>query len=193
MLAAVGGHLVDEAPHLVRLARALSELRIAPPTSDAALKIVMRDVIRRNDLRDGIVYLQIARGIAPHDDAFPKSVNPVLVVVSPSKKRVDPRIADGGVAVIAIPDIRWQRCDIKSVALLPDVFGKQLAKEAGAYEALQDEARAASEAFLTSPITDLLPIIRVGGDPVGIGAPGPLSRRSRDCYLVHAAAAEGPP
>jgi branched-subunit amino acid aminotransferase/4-amino-4-deoxychorismate lyase len=95
--------------------------------------------------------------------------------------------------VIAIPDIRWQRCDIKSVALLPDVSGEQLAKEAGAYEALQDEARAASEAFLTSPITDLLPVIRVGGDPVGIGAPGPLSRRSCDCYLVHAAAAEGPP
>jgi D-alanine transaminase len=213
----------------------------------------MGEVIRRNGVSDGIVSLQITRGIAPHDHAFPRSVNPGLAVMSCWKKHIDPRIADGGVAAIAIPDIRWQRCDIKSVALLPDVLGKQLAKKAGAYEAWQvdregrvtegtsanawivtadravvtrqadsailngvtrlavfdiigcegyslverpftlDEARTASEAFHTSPTTDLLPIIRIGGDPVGIGVPGPLSRRLRDCYLAHAAAAEGPP
>src|SRR5713101_2728806 len=137
VVAVVGGHLVDEAPHLVRLARSLSELRIAPPMSDAALKIVMYEVIRRNAVRDGIIYLQITRGIAPRDHAFPKSVNPVLVVTSRRKRRVDPRIADDGIAVITIPDIRWQRCDIKSLALLPNVLGKQFAKEARAYEAWQ--------------------------------------------------------
>ena len=201
VLATVGGHLVDEAPHLVRLAR---------------------------------------------------SVNPVRVVTSRWKRRVDRQLADGGIAVIAIPDIRWQRCDIKSVALLPNV-GEQRAKEAGDYEAWQaareggvsegtsanawivsadrtvvtrqadsailngvtrltvfeiigrggyslverplalDEARAASGGVLTSTNVDLLPVVRIDGDPVGSGVPGPLSRRLRGCCLAHAAAVEGPP
>jgi D-alanine transaminase len=137
VLAVVGGHLVDEAAHLVRLARSLAELRISPTISDAALKIVTREVIRRNRVRDGIVYLQITRGIAPRDHAFPKAATPVLVVTSRRRRPADPRIAEDGIAVITIPDIRWQRCDIKSIALLPNVLGKQQAKEADAYEAWQ--------------------------------------------------------
>src|SRR6516162_10112406 len=90
VLAVVGGHLVDEEPHLVRLARSLSELRIVRPISDAALKIVMREVIRRNGFRDGIVYLQITRGVAPRDHAFPRSAKPILVVTSRRRKPADP-------------------------------------------------------------------------------------------------------
>jgi D-alanine transaminase len=249
VLAVVGGEIVDEEPHLARLARSLSELRIARPLSDAALKVVMRETIRRNGVRGGIVYLQVTRGVAPRDHAFPKSAKPVLVVTSRRKRPADPRIADDGVTVITIPDIRWQRCDIKSVSLLPNVLGKQLAKEAGAYEAWQvdqeghvtegtstnawivtpertvvtrqpdnailngivrlavldvarregyglaerpftvAEAKAAAEAFLTSTTLDLLPVVRIDGEPVGSGAPGPLSRRLRDRYLAFAASA----
>ena len=137
VIAVVGGFLLDEEPHLSRLARSLAELRIAAPMSNAALRIVMREVIRRNRVRDGIVYVQITRGVAARDHAFPAAARPVLVVTSRHRRRADPRAVDSGVAVITIPDIRWHRCDIKSVALLPNVLGKQRAKEAGAFEAWQ--------------------------------------------------------
>jgi D-alanine transaminase len=105
--------------------------------AEGALKIVMREVVRRNGVRDGIVYLQVTRGSAPRDHAFPKSAKPVLVVTSRRRKPPDPRLADDGIAVITIPDIRWRRCDIKSVALVANVLGKESAKQAGAYEAWQ--------------------------------------------------------
>jgi D-alanine transaminase len=137
VLAVVGGHLVDEGPHLTRLARSLAELRIAAPMTQAALEIVMREVVRRNGVRDGALYLQITRGAAPRDHAFPQTAKPVLVVTARRKKPADPRLAAEGIGVITIPDIRWRRCDIKSVALVANVLGKQRAKEAGAYEAWQ--------------------------------------------------------
>ena len=137
VLAVVGGHLVDEGPHLSRLARSLGELRIAAPMSEAALKIVMREVVRRNSVCNGALYLQVTRGVAPRDHAFPQTAKPVLVVTARRKKRADPSLAADGIGVITIPDIRWRRCDIKSVALVANVLGKQRAKEAGAYEAWQ--------------------------------------------------------
>jgi D-alanine transaminase len=137
VLAVAGGHLVDEGPHLERLTRSLAELRIAAPMSQAALKIVMREVVRRNGVADGIVYLQVTRGATPRDHGFPKAATPVLVVTSRRSRSVNPRLAENGIAVITIPDICWQRCDIKSVALVANVLGKQRAREAGAYEAWQ--------------------------------------------------------
>src|SRR5215472_14219699 len=137
VMAVVGGCLLDEEPHLARLARSLAELRITAPMSNAALRVVMREVMRRNGVRDGIVYVQITRGVSPRDHAFPKAARPVLVVTSRRKRPADPRMAADGVAVITIPDLRWQRCDIKSVALLPNVLGKQQARESGAFEAWQ--------------------------------------------------------
>ncbi|HVC53325.1 MAG TPA: D-amino-acid transaminase [Stellaceae bacterium] len=137
VVAVVGGQLVDEAAHIARLHRSLGELRIAAPIADAALKVVMREVIRRNGVDKGIVYLQITRGVAPRDHAFPKAAKPVLVVTSRRARPPDPKLAHDGVSVITIPDIRWQRCDIKSVSLLPNVLGKQQAREAGAFEAWQ--------------------------------------------------------
>ena len=137
VLAVIGGKLVDEDLHLTRLHRSLGELQIAAPIGDAALKIVIREVIRRNAVERGIIYLQITRGRAPRDHAFPKNAKPVLVATARRSKPVDPRFGRDGIAVITIPDIRWQRCDIKSVSLLPNVLGKQQAREAGAYEAWQ--------------------------------------------------------
>jgi D-alanine transaminase len=151
VMAVVGGHLVDREPHLARLARSLSELQMAPPLSDTALKIVIREVVRRNRVRHGIVYLQITRGVAPRDHAFPKAARPVLVVTSQPRRAADPRVATAGIAVITTPDLRWRRCDIKSVALLPNVLGKQQAREAGAYEAwLIDDAGHVTEGTSTN-------------------------------------------
>ena len=137
VIAVVGGRLLDDERHLARLARSLAELRITAPMSNAALRVVIAEVVRRNGVRDGIVYVQITRGVAARDHAFPATARPVLVVTSRRERPVDPRAVDAGVAVITIPDIRWQRCDIKSVALLPNVLGKQRAKEDGAFEAWQ--------------------------------------------------------
>jgi D-alanine transaminase len=137
VLAVMGGRLVDEELHFARLHRSLSELRIAPPMADASLKVVLREVVRRNGVENGIVYVQVTRGSAPREHAFPKAAKPTLVVTSRRTRTPDPAVARDGIAVITVPDIRWQRCDIKSVALLPNVLGKQRAREAGAYEAWQ--------------------------------------------------------
>src|SRR3984893_16060482 len=140
VIAVTGGHLVDEERHLARLHRSLTELRINPLMSDAALKIVIREVVSRNGVDIGIVYLQVTRGVAPREHAFPKAAKPVLVVTSRRSRPPDPRLGRDGIAVITIPDIRWQRCDIKSVALVANVLGKQQAREASAYEAWQADA-----------------------------------------------------
>ena len=137
VLAVFGGHLVDEALHLARLARSLAELWIAAPMSEAALKLVVREVIRRNGVVDGIVYIQVTRGVAPREHGFPRAAQPVLVITARRKRTTDQHLSTQGVAVITIPDIRWQRCDIKSVALIANVLGKQRAREAGAFEAWQ--------------------------------------------------------
>jgi D-alanine transaminase len=104
---------------------------------DAALRTVMHEVVRRNGVWNGIIYLQVTRGAAPRDFPFPKGVRPSLVMTARRQRPIDPRLLDAGAAVITIPDIRWARPDIKSVALLPNALGKQQAKEAGAYEAWQ--------------------------------------------------------
>jgi len=137
VIAVQHGAFVDEDLHLRRLERSLRELRIAEPMAEGALKAVMREVIRRNRVRDGIIYLQMTRGASPRDHAFPK--NPVTQVVMTARRGKPPSPATiaAGVRVISIPDQRWARCDIKSVSLLPNVLGKQQAREAGAYEAWQ--------------------------------------------------------
>ena len=131
------GRFMDEALHLERLERSLGELRIAMPLSLAALRHILREVVRRNRLSHGLVYLQVTRGVAPRDHPFPAShVPPALVVTA--KRLNEARIAAAvakGVAVATMPDLRWARRDIKSVSLLPNILAKQAAREAGAYEA----------------------------------------------------------
>jgi D-alanine transaminase len=131
----VGGRLIDEALHLDRLDRSLHEVSIAPPMSRAALRFIMGEVIRRNQIRNGMVYMQITRGVAPRDHVFPAHAKPVVVITAKRIKPTDPKIVARGVDVISLPDMRWKRCDIKSVSLLPNVLAKQTAKKKGAYEA----------------------------------------------------------
>jgi D-alanine transaminase len=135
------GAFIDAERHLARLARSRAALKLAAPMSDAALSLVLRETARRNGVADGIVYLQVSRGTAPRDFAFPAKARPSLVVTARRQRIADPRLVERGVAVITVPDLRWRRPDIKSVSLLPNAMAKQQAKEAGAYEAWQiDEA-----------------------------------------------------
>lgn len=131
------GRVCDAEGHFARLERSLGELRIAVPMTRKALEIVLRETIRRNRVRDGLVYLQISRGVARRDHAFPTPAPAPVVVVT--AKSIDPAAGEAkaakGVAVITTPESRWARCDIKTVNLLPNVLAKQTAKEAGAYEA----------------------------------------------------------
>jgi len=131
------GYLVDQTRHLQRLSRSLSELRISMPLSLEALGIVMRETARRNLVVDGLVYVQVTRGVAPRDHAFPvHDIAPTLVVTARSKHRG--RFAaelEHGIAVITVPDSRWKRPDIKTTGLLPNVLARQTAREQGAYEA----------------------------------------------------------
>ncbi|MBM3566887.1 MAG: D-amino-acid transaminase [Alphaproteobacteria bacterium] len=129
------GHMVDEEGHLDRLDRSLGEIRITPPMARAPMRAVMREVLRRNRIQNGFIYIQITRGVARRDHPFPKAVKPALVMTARTIKPFDLQAARTGVDAITIPDIRWKRCDIKTVGLLPNVLGKQRAREAGAYEA----------------------------------------------------------
>ncbi|MEO6341214.1 MAG: D-amino-acid transaminase [Caulobacteraceae bacterium] len=243
--AVFGGRLADAEGHFTRLDRSLSELKIPAPMSLAALQLVLRETIRRNRVIDGMVYLQITRGVARREHAFPvPEVSPSVVITARS---IDYTAAEAkaaqGVAVVTMPDIRWGRCDIKSVSLLPNVLAKQAAREQGAYEAwlvdkdgqvtegsstnawiidekgrlrtrdtganilrgitrtslmalaqeLQiqvietpftvEEAKSASEAFITAASAFVTPVVSIDGDPVGNGRPGPIALRLRQLYL----------
>ena len=246
--AVLDGKMADVEGHAERLERSLNELRIPMPMSRAALDQVLRETIRRNRVRNGIVYLQISRGAARRDHAFPKAGTLPTVVVT--ARSIDPAAeaakAARGVGVITRPDIRWGRCDIKTVGLLPNVLAKQEAREEGSYEAwlvdaegrvtegassnawivdakgrlrtrdtranilrgitrktliqlaaeLQmqvleepftvEEAKAASEAFITGAGAIVMPVVSIDGQPVGSGQPGPVATRLRALYLEHA-------
>jgi D-alanine transaminase len=132
-----GGLLVDETRHLARMKRSLDELRIAMPMTLPALKVVLRETIRRNRVHDGMVYLQVTRGVARRDHVFPSADTPPAIVVT--AKSIDRKkgnaAAENGISVITTPDNRWDRVDIKSVGLLPNCMARQAAKEVGAKEA----------------------------------------------------------
>ena len=244
------GRLIDEGPHLDRLDRSLKELRIGWPVARSTISFVIRELMRRNRLRDGLVYMQVTRGVARRDHAFPTTpVKPALVMTTKNTRRLD--IEPGaGVAVKSHPDIRWERCDIKTVALLPNVLAKQAARASGAYEAwLIDgngqitegastnawivtpegelitrqtdngilagitrqtlkalagklqlklverpftlaEARRAKEAFITSATSFVTPVVKIDGETVGDGKPGPAAKRLREEYIRFASAGE---
>lgn len=248
--AVLDGRLAEWDGHWTRLRRSLSELRIQQPATEAATLAVMRETVRRNRVRDGLLYLQVTRGAARRDHPFPDPpVRPTVVAtcrpISPAA--LEARAATG-VAVVTRPDIRWGRADIKSVSLLPNILAKQAAKEAGAAEAWMvddaglvtegastnawivdaegrlrtrstqsnilkgvtrtsiaaicareglrleetpftpEEARAAREAFFTAASAFVTPVVRIDGQAIGDGTPGPVSTRLRSLYLEHARA-----
>jgi D-alanine transaminase len=238
------GHLIDEKRHMARLDRSLGELGIVRPMSRPALGVVLREVARRNRVRDGVVYLQITRGVAQRNFAFPPAdVAPTMVVTARSIDRAaGAERAANGVAVITLPDNRWDRVDIKTTGLLPNVLAKQKAKDAGAFEAwfvdregfvtegassnawivtaagvlvtrpaergilrgvarsvvldlaareglrveerqfTVSEALAAREAFLTAATAIVMPIVRIDGQVVADGRPGPLAAKLRGVF-----------
>ncbi len=133
----LAGRLIDEGLHLDRLARSLAEVRIASPMSRAALGAVLREVAWRNRVRDGMVYLQVTRGVARREHPFPAPIVPPALVVTARRGARVPAAPDGwGIAAITWPDERWARCDIKTIGLLPNVLARQAAREQGAYEAV---------------------------------------------------------
>lgn len=131
------GHLIDEARHMQRLERSLKELEIAPPMSMLAWSRVLRETIRRNRVENGSVYLQVSRGVRPREFVFPSAgMRPTVVCLARSSSRAaGETTAEAGIAIKTMPDLRWARCDIKTVMLLPSALAKQAARREGAKEA----------------------------------------------------------
>ena len=133
----LGGRLVDATRHIARLHRSLRELAISPPMRERALLHIIGEVVRRNRVRDGIVYMQVTRGAGPREFALPgPDVLPTLVVFARARSRESSnQLAETGIAVKTVPDNRWGRRDIKTVMLLPSVLAKDAARQADAREA----------------------------------------------------------
>ena len=240
------GGLIDEDYHLERLERSLAELGIPMPMSRRALGVVTREVIRRNYIRDGIVYMQISRGTAPRNAApFPAGILPNVIMTARRVAPPDPAASVKGIGVKTVPDIRWGRRDIKTTALLPNAWAKQQAIEAGFKDAWQvdgdgyitegsasnawivtrdkqlitrprtndilwgvtrrrllelarelglalverpftvAEAKAASEAFLTSASSYVLPVTRIDDVSIGNGHAGSVTMALAERYHAH--------
>jgi D-alanine transaminase len=135
VFAVTGGRLLDEEPHLERLERSLREIGMDLPLARSALRVVMRETVRRNRLSYGLLYVQVTRGSHARDHIMPASPRPTVIMTA---RRLDPAAIEtrraNGVAVVTRPDLRWGRCDIKTTALLPNVMAKTEARRAGAYE-----------------------------------------------------------
>jgi D-alanine transaminase len=133
--AVMDGKLIDNDAHLARLQRSVGEIGLALPETLDGIKAIQRELIARSGLVNGMIYIQVTRGAAPRDFPFPKGVKPTLVMFPISKDILNAPSAKTGIAVLTVPDIRWARRDIKSVALLAQVLAKQAAAEAGCQEA----------------------------------------------------------
>lgn len=242
VVACINGRLADERGHLDRLERSLSELSIEMPVARGALKLIMRELLRKNRLKSANVYIQVTRGVSKRDFPFPADVPSSLVLTTRAFNfDNNPKVKNGG-AAITVPDIRWKRRDIKSTGLLAQVLAKQKATEAGAYEAwmvdddgyvtegsssnawivtkegrlvtrhattsilrgvtrsalekicadLQmkieerpftvNEAYEAQEAFNTSAVALVVPIISLDGRKIGTGEPGPVAKKLYESY-----------
>ena len=183
------GTLMDAEGHFDRLDRSLDELRIARPVTRPALRIVIRELLRRNRIRDGLVYLQVSRGRARRDHGFPAAGTPPTLVLT--TRRLDLAAAaaraERGVSVISVPDRRWARCDIKTVNLLPNVLAKQEARDAGAYEAWQVDA----EGYVTEGTSSNAWIVTAEGQLVTRPADHAILHGITRATLIRAARAAG--
>ncbi|EIM27717.1 D-amino-acid transaminase [Microvirga lotononidis] len=129
------GRLIDNEAHLERLERSLAEIRIPNPYSRAEWTRLQEELARRNGMTEGFIYFQVTRGVAERDFFFPEDPKPTVAMFTQAKSIADAPAARTGIAVVTVPDLRWQRRDIKSINLLAQVLAKQAAKEAGAQEA----------------------------------------------------------
>jgi D-alanine transaminase len=244
----VNGKLLDFEPHLARLDRSLSELRIKKPFSTQIFRMNARELIRRNRIQDGFLYLQVTRGTSPRDHPFPP--DNVLPSILMTAKRLNfdaiQKRQESGIKVITTPDQRWARVDVKSINLLGNVMAKQKARENGAFEAWMvdaqgfvtegtstnawiitkdgqlitrhlsqailpgitrkammrvaedeglsveerpftvDEAKKASEAFITSSTCFVSPIVEIDDTKIGTGKPGPIGKTLVKSYWDYA-------
>lgn len=236
------GKLIDNAAHLQRLSRSLSELSMAAPCADADIVAAQLKLIEMNELDEGLLYLQVSRGVADRDFAYPANAKSSLVMFTQAKNLIASPMAETGMHIISIADLRWKRRDIKTVGLLAPCMGKQAAVDAGVHDAwmLEDglvtegtsnnayivthdkkiqtrqlgheilsgitrkavlkfaknagytvleepftieAARQASEAFITSASTFVMPVVNIDGVSLGGGKPGPVSTELRKIYI----------
>lgn len=131
----LNGKLIDNKAHLKRLSRSLSELSMAPPCPDEEINAAQLKLLELNDLSEGLLYLQVSRGVADRDFAYPKDAKSSLVMFTQAKNLLASPMAETGMHVISIPDLRWKRRDIKTVGLLAPSMGKQAAMDAGVHDA----------------------------------------------------------
>ncbi len=152
------GHLLDEEEHLDRLERSLREIEMAMPMRRGALKLVMAEIVRRNGVRDGLLYLQVTRGALKRDHPIPANPpKPTLIVTARGMDEAAlARRRAGGVAVFTCPDERWARCDVKTTQLLANLLAKTAARRAGAFEAwlIDDDGFVTEGASTTAWIVD---------------------------------------
>ena len=156
--AVLGGSLVDNAGHLARLERSLGELGIVSPATPDEIARAQKELVARNDLDEGILYLQITRGPADRDFAYPAEPKPTLVMFTQKKALVDNPLAARGITVIAAPELRWRRRDVKTVGLLAASMAKQAALDAGA-----DDAWMVEDGFVTEGSSNNAYIVTRGG------------------------------
>lgn len=140
----LGGNLIDNDAHMKRLHRSLSELSMQAPATDAELLTAQQKLIELNEVDEGLVYMQVTRGVADRDFAFPANATPTLVMFTQKKNLLNSPQAKTGIQVISVADIRWQRRDIKTVGLLGPALAKQAAADAGA-----DDAWMVEDGFVT--------------------------------------------
>jgi D-alanine transaminase len=129
------GRLIDNEAHLARLERSLKEIRIPNPYSRAEWIRIEEDLVRRNAMTEGFVYFQVTRGVAERDFFFPTDAQPTVAMFTQAKAIANAPVVETGISVVTVPDLRWERRDIKSINLLAQVLAKQAAKEAGSQEA----------------------------------------------------------
>lgn len=154
----IRGRLVDNRSHLRRLHRSLSELEMNAPASDSEIESIQYELIARNELDEGIVYLQVTRGAADRDFNYPEDARPTLVMFTQKKQIIDNPLAQTGITVVTTPDIRWARRDIKTVGLLAPSMAKMIAKRAGA-----DDAWMVEQGFITEGSSNNAYIVTDGG------------------------------
>ena len=178
--------LVDFQPHLARLDRSLKEIALTAPLSHAELRRLHKELVARNNVIEGIVYLEISRGAAERDFAYPEDARPTVVAFTQSRPLIENPFATTGVKVITIPDLRWKRRDIKSTAMLAQAMGKQEAKLKGAYEAWMVEDGFVTEGTSSSAfILDAQGVVR--NQPLGHHILPGVTRRA----VLRLAALEG--